>query len=173
MTIVSDRVLLENVRLSFPSLFKPAVFNGVEGKYQATLLIPKKNAALKKKLDSMIAAVIAESKLKIPAEKLCLKDGDAVELEGYEDHWFLKASNGRRPTVINRDKTPITDQDNVIYPGCHVNAIVDFWIQNNQFGKRVNGNLYGVQFFNDGEPFGVGPIDVTDEFGPVEMATDL
>jgi hypothetical protein len=69
--------------------------------------------------------------------------------------------------VINRDKSPIAEGDNVVYAGCYVNGIVSLWAQNNQYGKRINAQLDGVQFVRDGEPFGDGAVsvDAFDAFG--------
>ena len=45
--------------------------------------------------------------------------------------------------------------------------VIDVWAQNNQYGKRINAQLDGVQFVRDGEPFGEGGIsvDAFDAFG--------
>lgn len=160
----STKIQLKNVRLSFPSLFQRAQFNGEDGKYEATFLFNKKDKKMKAKLDKAIAAKLKEANIKVPADKQCLKDGDEVEYAGYEGMWSLKASQSRRPTVIDRDRSPLTENDNVLYAGCYVNAIVDLWVQNNSYGKRINANLYGIQFVKDGEAFGLGPVDVTDDF---------
>ena len=158
------KIIIKNARLSFPSLFQKSVFDGKEGKYEATLLIDKKDEALKKQIDEQIAKKVAEEKVKVPSDKYCIKDGDESDLDGFEGNWSLKASNPKRPTVIDRDKTPLTEDDEKLYAGCYVNAVIDFWVQNNAYGKRINANLYGVQFVKDGEPFGTGPVDVTDDF---------
>lgn len=165
-------MMIKNVRLSFPSLFERAVFDGQEGKYEATVLIDKEDKKTKKLLDKAIAEAIAEANIKVASDKRCLKDGDDSEYDGYEGNWSLKAANSKRPTVLNRDKTPLTSDDEVLYAGCYVNIVIDLWIQNNKFGKRVNANLYGVQFVKDGEPFGMGPIDVTDDFDDLEDGLD-
>ena len=123
------RIQLKAVRLSFPSLFERAVFQGEEGKYQATFLIPKADTETIKLIKSEMKKLIDEAKVKVPSDKLCLTDGDEKDYEGYENHMALKASQNRRPTVVNRDRTPITENDDIIYPGCYVNAIVDFWLQ--------------------------------------------
>ena len=164
-----SKIILKNVRLSFPALFTKEMFEGKEGKFAATLLIDKKDTAIKKELDTAISALVVESKLKIPKDNYCLKDGDEIDFDGYKDCWSLKASNAKRPTVIDRDKTPLTADDNKIYAGCYVNAIIDFWIQNNSYGKRVNANLYGIQFLKDGEPFGQGPVDVMNDFEDLDL----
>jgi len=38
------------------------------------------------------------------------------------------------------------------------------WAQDNQFGKRVNAELLGVQFVRDGEPFGGGKPATPEDF---------
>lgn len=163
-----SNIQLKNVRLSFPSLFKKAVFDGKEGKYEATFLIDKSDTKTKEKLDKAIENAIKESKIKVPSDKVCLKDGDNVDYDGYENQWSLKASSNKRPTVINKDKAPIIEEDDVIYAGCYVNAIIDFWVQNNGFGKRINANLKGIQFLKDGDSFGQGNVDVTEEFDNID-----
>lgn len=151
------QIIIKNARLSFPSLFKKAVFEGKEGKYEATLLFPKSDKETYNKIMAEIERIKSENKNpKISADKLFIKDGDELDYDGCEGMWAVKASNNKRPTVINRDKTPLVEEDEVLYAGCYVNAIIDGWFQNNQFGKRVNANLLGVQFAKDGEPLGSG-----------------
>lgn len=160
-----SKIQLKNVRLSFPSIFKRSEFNGEQGKFEATFLLNKETqsdqiAAIEKAID----AAIAEAKIKVPSDKRCLKDGDDFEYDGYAGHMAFKASTNRRPTIIDRDKTPLAEDDGKPYAGCYVNAIIDIWVQNNNFGKRANSNLFGIQFVKDGEAFGAGDTDVTDEF---------
>lgn len=159
------KIQLKNVRLSFPSIFKRSEFNGEQGKFEATFLLNKETQADQiEKLEKAIDAAIAEAKIKVPSDKRCLKDGDDFDYDGYSGHMAFKASTNRRPTIIDRDKTPLVEDDGKPYAGCYVNAIVDIWIQSNSYGKRANGNLFGIQFFKDGEAFGAGDVDVTDEF---------
>lgn len=163
-----SKIKIENARISFPSLFKKAVFEGIEGKYEATFLINKQDDKTYKILMNAINNLIKESKLKIPQDKICLKDGDYSSYDGYENCWSLKSASLKRPLVLNRDKNVIYEEDEIIYAGCYVNAIIDFWVQNNKYGKRINSNLYGVQFVKDGEPFVKNDSDVTDEFSVIE-----
>jgi hypothetical protein len=162
-----SKIMLPNVRLSFPSLFHKAVFDGKETKFEATFLINKDEQADKvKEVKAAIDAAIKEALkgAKLPADKLCMKDGDAIEYAVYAGHMSLKASSQKRPIVLNRDKTPLTEDDNKLYAGCYVNAIIELWAQNNQFGKRINANLLGVQFFKDGEPFADGVTASASDF---------
>ncbi len=170
-----SKIKLQNVRLSFPSLFQQAAFGGEStGKYEATFILDKKEHA---QVISQIEAEIArlqkeEIKAKVSSDKICLKDGDDMGRSEYEGKMTIKASTKKRPLVIDRDKSPITEDDNVIYAGCYVNAILTLWPQNNNFGKRVNAQLDGVQFVRDGEPFGDGGIsaDAFDAFGDDDEA---
>ncbi len=149
-------IKIPNARISFPSLFEKAVFNGDVGKYEATFLFPKSDTKTYNAVIAGIEACKKENKLKVPSDKLFLKDGDEFDYDGYAGHWVVKASNNKRPTVINRDKTPLVAEDEVVYSGCYVNAIIEPWGQSNNYGKRINSNLLGVQFVKDGEPFGDG-----------------
>lgn len=161
-----SKIKLGNVRLSFPSLFKMASFGGEStGKFEATFVLDKVEHAevieqLKKRIETLMKT---ELKGKIAADKICLKDGDDLGRPEFEGKYTIKASTKKRPLVIDRDKTPLTEEDGKPYAGCYVNAIISLWAQDNKFGKRINAQLDGVQFHADGEPFGDGGIDA-DEF---------
>jgi len=151
------KIKLNNVRLSFPSLFNKASFNGAETKYEATFLLSKET---QKELISQVAAAI-KNKIatdlkgaKIGPDKVCLKDGEDIGYEGYAGHWSIKAANAKRPLCIDKDKVPVAEQDGVFYAGCYVNAVIEIWAQDNGYGKRINASLLGVQFLRDGEPLG-------------------
>jgi len=164
------KVKVANVRLSFPSLFHHATFGGEStGKFEATFILDKKDHAqvidqIKAEISRMMRD---ELKTKVPSDKICLKDGDESDKDGYQGCYTIKASTKKRPLVIDRDKSPLTEEDNRIYAGCYVNAIFSLWAQNNQYGKRINAQLDGVQFAKDGEPFADGGVSVSefDAFG--------
>lgn len=165
-----SKIKIGNARLSFPSLFQTAKFNNEDtGKYEATFILDKvEHAELIDQIKSRVNTLMKEElKTKIAADKICLKDGDDMARPEYEGTYVIKASTRRRPLVIKRDKTPIVEDDNIVYAGCYVNAVISLWAQNNSWGKRVNAQLDGVQFVKDGEAFGDAGIDadVFDEFG--------
>jgi hypothetical protein len=167
----SNRVMLKNVRLSFPALFKTSSFQGSEPKYEATFILDNEdNLDDIAKLKAAIAECASEKwGKKIPKDlKIGLRDGSEKELDGYgPGTMFLCAKSKNRPTVIDRDKSPLTEEDGTVYAGCWVNAQVSPWAQDNQFGRRVNFNLVAVQFRRDGEPFGDASFD-PDDFEVVE-----
>ena len=165
-----SKIKMQAVRLSFPSLFNTAKFGGEDtGKYEATFVLDKvEHAEVIAGIKAQIERLMKEElKSKVPSDKLCLKDGDEMGRPEFEGKYTIKASTKKRPLVINRDKSPITESDNVIYAGCYVNAIVSLWAQDNKFGKRINAQLDGVQFCRDGEAFGDGAVSVNefDAFG--------
>lgn len=172
---MSGKIKLNNVRLSFPSLFRKAQFNGEETKYEATFMLHKENDADKiAEIKKAIAAGIKENLkgAKVPSDKICLKDGDESGRDEYEGHYTIKAANGKRPKVIDRDKSPLAEDDDKPYSGCYVNAVIDLWYQNNSYGKRVNANLLGVQFYKDGDPFESGSVADDDDFDEFEVGDD-
>lgn len=163
-------IKLNKVRLSFPSLFQKSSFNGVEGKYEATFIINKDDPSAAE-IKNAIKDILKEKKAKLSADKICLKDGDEVGYEGYENSYSIKASSNKRVPLFDRDKSIITEEDEKLYAGCYVNAVIGLWYQDNNYGKRINANLIGVQFCEHGEAFGSN-IDATSLFDDLENSSD-
>lgn len=176
------KIQLNNVRLSFPKLFKPEGFKGQAGseKFSAAFLLDKEEHAEKiKEIKEAIKKVVAEKwpkkAPKLAADKIFLKDGEIKEDEydGYDSSMvFINASTTKRPVVVDKKLTPIAEDDDVIYAGCYVNATFQIWAQDNDYGKRINAQLRAVQFERDGEPFGAAPVEAEAEFGAAEEFED-
>lgn len=159
------KVLLKKVRLSYPALFEAKSFEGSEPKFSASYLIDPKHPAIaeinkaidtvaKEKWGAKADAVLKTIKT---ADKTCLRNGDTKENDGYAGMFFVNASSKKRPTVVDADgKTALVEADGKPYGGCFVNAYIEIWAMDNQFGKRVCASLGGVQFHSDGEPFASG-----------------
>lgn len=165
------QVKLLNVRLSFPDLFKPKSVNGSEPKYGAAFLLDKKQDGAQ--IDKIRAAMKSVATEKFGANlpkglKTCLHEGSEKEYDGYSaENMYISTSTAARPTVIDQDMTPLTAEDNKPYAGCFVNAVIRLWAQDNQYGKRINAQIQGVQFVNDGDAFGADPFKAEDHFAPV------
>jgi hypothetical protein len=170
---MKTKITLNNVRLSFPSLWEKNVFQGQEGKYVATFLFPKNGKTwekLYKNLRAIEDYLISENKLnRIPKgdSNRAVKDGDEKDYQGYEGCWTIRASNEFRPGLYDRQALQVDKEDSPFYAGCYVNAEVELWAQNNKFGQRVNASLLNVQFVRDGEPFTAGRPG-RPEFAPIE-----
>jgi hypothetical protein len=177
---LNKEITLKNVRLSFASaLFKAESVNEGDPKFSSTFLLDKtKDRAQIDAIKAAIAAVKTEkwgdaaSKVK----KICLQDGEPMDedgvrspkYDGYAGHLFISASNSKRPSVVDRDKTQLTAEDGKPYSGCYVNAVIRLWAQDNKYGQRVNASLEAVQFFRDGESFGAAPVDIDKAFDSYE-----
>lgn len=155
-----SQIKLNNVRLSFPSLFKKSSFDGVDGKYEATFLINKDDEQANT-IKNTITSILKEKQVKLSSDKICLKDGDNINYDGYEGCFSIKASSNKRVPIFNKDLSVIAEEDEILYAGCYVNAVISLWYQDNQYGKRINANLVGVQFSKDGYAFGdnINPLD--------------
>lgn len=172
------KIKLENVRLAFPTLFEAKTVNGEgEPAFSATFLMPPDHpgvTALRAAFDALgkekWGAKWPNVKKEIETkDRFCLHDGDTkAEYGGFPGNWFVSSRNKTRPLVIDKDKTPLTQQDGRPYAGCYVHASIELWCQDNNYGKRINASLRGVQFVRDGEAFAGGGAASDDEFDSVD-----
>ena len=174
------RILLKNVRLAFPNLFEPTTVAG-EGKprYSATLLIPADHPQMAEIEAAQTAVAQAKWGAKAAAiikglakqDKLALHDGDTKsKYDGFPGNFFISAAaqENAAPTVIDRDRSPLSAKSGRPYAGCMVNASIELWAQANSYGERVNAQLRGIQFYADGDSFSAGRPAEADEFEAVE-----
>lgn len=176
------RILLKDVRLSFAqNLFVAAPFKpGDEPKFSSTFLIPK-GSDLHKAIE---AAAIGALDAKFPGKgknirtqidgnnnKCNIQDGDKSDYDGYEGHIAVKANSKVRPTIIDRDRTPLDSSSGKPYSGCYVNASIEFFGYDSS-GKGLSANLRGVQFLRDGDSFAGGRPADADEFEEVTAGAD-
>jgi hypothetical protein len=177
------KVKLTNVRLAFPVLFEARTVNG-EGKpaFSASFLLDPADPQVKA-LNQAIEQVAKDKwgaragdilKQMRAQDKVALHDGDLkANYAGFPGSLYVSARSATRPLVIDKDKSPLTEQDGKPYAGCFVNASIELWPQDNNYGKRVNASLRGVQFFRDGDSFAGGGAASEDEFDDISSgATD-
>lgn len=170
------KVRLENVRIAFPAIFKAQAIGDGEPRFNARFIIPKKHPCVAL-LDAAIEAAAKEKwKDKAPAilakitkdGNVCFIKGDYLDkngepYDGFAGTYSLGAAAKAKPLVIDRNKSPLNENDGRPYAGCYVVAQVDIWAQDNAFGRRVNATLMGVQFYADGDAFTGGrPADPDD-----------
>lgn len=174
------KVHLNNVRLTFPQLFEPKQVNGQgDPKFSAAFLFARDHACVAELTKAVTEAANAKWGAKAgdvlkqlkAGDRLPVHDGDSKsDYEGYTGNLFLNASNKVRPLVIDGNRAPLTASEGKPYSGCYVNAIVEIWAQDNQFGKRVNASLLGVQFVRDGERLAGGAVAAADDFEAIPEA---
>lgn len=194
-TVVGE-VILKNVRLSFADIFEPGKPQKNDdgttspGKYKANFLMEKGTEDTKANVAKIKkAANDAKEKKwgseknwpKLKPEKVCLRDGDLEDWDGYEGCLYLSASSPatRPPQIItnrkNSDNKWIEAEPGgkgAPYSGCYVNALVRVWAQDNEHGKRVNASLEVIQFLRDGESFGAAPVDPNEKFGDDDVGSE-
>lgn len=160
-------VRIDNVRLSYPHLATPQEGDDGSKKFGATFLLDKdihSDTALA--LSELAAAKAKEAKVKVPSSKYFIKDGDVDgnDKPENENMFMVVAREKKRPVCRDSDKEEI-DVDSIeeiLYGGCYVSCLINPWVQDNKFGKRVNANLRSIKFLKDGEPFGAERIDDSD-----------
>lgn len=182
----TGRIMLKNVRLSFPNLFEPSIVGDdpkAKPRYSAMLILTPDHPQLAEIKSKMIA--VAKEKWNAKAveiykgldksDKLALHDGDTkAQYDGVGGNFFISAAaqESARPTVVDGNKSPLTAKDGKPYAGCYINASIDLWAQDNGFGKRVNAQLRGVQFLRDGDAFAAGRPADSEEFEEVTEGAD-
>jgi len=159
-------IVLNNVMLGGNSLFVPSAFEeGKEPKFSAVLVMGWEDAQykmLQKEVDSQLEALFDGSVPKNAGS--CIIDGDDRTAEYYHGKVTVSASNKYRPQILGRRKEVLVADDDVLFAGCNVNALISLWRNPGKKGKGVFANLHGIQFVSSGERKGGGGIDVSKYF---------
>lgn len=177
-----DIVVLESVRLSFPKIWKMESSTPDSApKFSANFLIDPDTATGKKNIKK-IEAAIAHVKKKawpektdkifsnIETKRIAFRDGDTFTNDegdvyaGYEDMKVVTSSNRKRFQIVDRDKSPLTEEDGKPYGGCYVDAVVSFYAvtTKEKGGNGLFSTIELIRFRKDGEAFGAAPIDADD-----------
>ena len=177
------KLKLQNVRVAFLKCWKAETVNG-EGDpaFSASFILPPNHpqvaeieaallACAKEKWGAKADAVFKQMKA---SDKLALHDGDTkAQYDGFEGNLFISSRSKTRPLTINRDKSPLAEEDGILYSGCYVNVSLELWAQDNNYGKRVNAQLGGIQFSRDGDAFsGGGSAADEDDFDELNDGAD-
>lgn len=178
------KIVLKDVRIAFAQIWEAKAFQtGATLKYNANFLFPP-GSANAKLIEGTIKQVATEkwadkgeavlASIKGNPNKYCYRDGATKpEYDGYAGNMFVGASSKVRPKIMDRDgKTPLVQADGRPYSGSYVNAILEVWAQDNQFGKGINCSLLGVQFVRDGDAFSGGGTASEDDFEDLSDGSD-
>jgi hypothetical protein len=195
---VLGEVKLKGVILSFAALFEPAddskdkeTGETIKGQYKANGLMKKgtpetaENMAKIKAASTQVKLAKYHDESKFPKykpEKVCLRDGDLENWEGYEGHWYISSNSADMPVLLDRvrdekgkwvELTKANGGPKKLYSGAVVNIIVRIWAQDNEYGKRINAEIKAVQFVKHGTPFsGRAPVDPESAFDDDDVGAD-
>lgn len=143
-------------RVSFPHLLEPHKFKPEDkAKYSVVMLFPKNTdmSALKRAHDAALAQKFGEDPKKWPKVRSPFRDGDEkMETDGYAGNFFISASSEQKVGVIDRDRNPILDKDDV-YAGCYGRAQIQAFYYDQKGNKGVSFALLNFQKLKDGDAF--------------------
>lgn len=176
-----NTVMLKGVTLSFPDLFEPVQYQGTGPfNYRASFLV-KPGSENHKAIEAALLKVATakwEKKaneylpgIRGASNKCCYISGDQKAYAGYAGNMALTASRKKTdgaPLVMLQNKAHIKEDNGELYGGCPVNAKVQFWAQDNDFGKALRCTVITVQKAGDGEAFGGAPPASDAGFDEVE-----
>lgn len=172
MDIALKKCTTPKFRVSFPNVFKAKSFKDQEAKFSITMLFDKKTdiSELRRAARNAIVEKFGEDKTKWPKKlRMPFRDGDEEKegVTGYENVIFVGASSKTRPGVIDREKAPITEEDDAFYAGCYARATLIAFYYDNTGNKGVSFALQNLQKLGDGEKFS-GKRDAAEEFDDLE-----
>lgn len=203
MTSNAKQVKLTNVRLAFPALAEPEAVNDGSPRYGAVLLLETDSPSFAANKAAIEAAMEFAATEKWGAKgatvleslksslKTCLRDGNTkAEYTGFAGNFFVTTSSqpSHPPALYAGHADPATGRpakllrdveggkaeiQRVFYAGCYVNVQIELWAQDNQYGKRVNAQLRGLQKAADGLPFGGGSVAEDTEFEVIADGDDI
>lgn len=142
---MSEKIILKNVRVDYPYLFRRSPHTEKLGSYSVTVILDKGRD--KEQIDDLIARL--KKYWPEMTEHTLLRDGDAGHVKEYKGSYTVKASS-QAPVqlILDEDKNPVYADDNIFYAGCYANVIISLWRSSNY--NCVNANLLGIQFAGDG-----------------------
>lgn len=167
-------------RLSYTHLFSKYSPDGDpdNGKYMTNVLIPKVEKetvnALKDAIEAAKkAGIVSKWGGKEPKKlDLPLRDGDTDKEDDdvYADHFFINAKATTRPGVVDKQRSPIMDEDEV-YSGMWAVVSVTFFPYDVSGNRGVAVGLNNVMKFKDDERLG-GRSSAESDFADIDMEND-
>lgn len=171
------KVVFGPCRLSFTHVFNKYSPNGEgEGKYMTNVLIPKSEKKTIKSLDQAIetakkAGVVSKWGGKEPKKlDMPLRDGDDKEDDVYQDHFYINAKCNTRPGVVDKNKNPIVDEEEM-YSGVWAFVSVTFYAYDVSGNRGVACGLNNLMKFKDDDHLG-GRVSADSDFADIDDVDD-
>jgi len=171
----STKVITGLVRFSYLHVWEPKkIDENSEPKYSVSLIIPKSDTKtlglIKKAIEAAKEAGKAKFGGKIPANiKSPLRDGDEERPDdpAYENAYFVTANAKTKPGLVDKNRQPIIDQEE-LYSGCYGHASITFFAFNTSGNKGVACGLNHLMKVKDGDSLG-GKSTAENDFADLEI----
>lgn len=171
------KVVFGPCRLSFTHVFNKYSPNGEgEGKYMTNVLIPKSEKKTIKALDQAIeaakkAGAVSKWGGKEPKKlDMPLRDGDDKEDDVYQDHFYINAKCNTRPGVVDKNKNPIVDEEEM-YSGVWAFVSVTFYAYDVSGNRGIACGLNNLMKFKDDDHLG-GRVSADSDFADIDDVDD-
>lgn len=177
--VTENKVVFGPCRLSYTHLFSKYSPDGdpASGKFMTNVLIPKEETETIKAIKQAIengkkSAIVSKWGGKEPKKlDLPLHDGDVdKEDDVYTDHFYINAKCNTRPGIVDRNRAPIVDEDE-IYSGVWAIVSVTFYGYDVSGNRGVTCGLNNVMKFKDGEKLG-SRVSADIDFADVALDDD-
>ena len=177
--VTDNKVVFGPCRLSYTHLFNkynPGGSGESGAKYMTNVLIPKGENetlnAIKKAIEAAKKSGVA-SKWGGKEPKKCdlpLRDGDDKDDDVYEGMYYLNAKCSTRPGIVDRDRNPIVDEEE-IYSGVWAIVSVTFYPYDTNGNRGVACGLNNVMKYKDDEKLG-GRTSAENDFAGIDDEDD-
>lgn len=176
--VKETKVVFGPCRLSYTHVFNKYTpeGNAEDGKYMTNVLIPKGEKETIKALQDAIeaakkAGIISKWGGKEPKKlDMPLRDGDEKDDENYADHLFVNAKSNTRPGIVDKNKVPVVDEEEV-YSGVWAIISVSFYAYDKNGNRGVACSLNNIMKFKDDERFG-GRVSAESDFADIDTEDD-
>lgn len=176
--VTDTKVVFGPCRLSYTHVFNKYNPDGdtADGKYMTNVLIPKGEKETIKALEDAIeaakkAGIVSKWGGKEPKKlDMPLRDGDEKDDENYDGHLFVNAKSGTRPGIVDKNRVPIVDEEEV-YSGVWAIVSVSFFAYDKNGNKGVACGLNNIMKFKDDEHFG-GRVSAESDFADIDAEDD-
>lgn len=177
--VKENKVVFGPVRLSYTHVFNkyaPEGTNPEDGKYMTNILLPKDESETVRALNNAIEtakrnAIVSKWSGKEPKKlDLPLRDGDEKDDDVYTDQYYLNAKCKTRPGIVDRQRNPITDEEE-IYSGVWAIVSVTFYGYDVSGNKGIACGLNNIMKVKDDEHLG-GRTSANNDFEGVDIDDD-
>lgn len=153
-------LLFKKVLVSYPNVVEARAMGDDAPRFGIDILIDAEDQAeevafLKSYVSEL--AKTAGKDFKVTSDKIFFRKGNEEKPEQV-GKYLVRAGQAEKdggPVVVDAYGKPIKNAKD-IYGGCFCHVVINPWVQNNKYGKRINASILTVKKVADGEPFGSG-----------------